>query len=221
MRKIIYIFIIFCFISACDVELQKQSDDTLKKQSVAKDKNKTEQTSELQEISKPQKQNNEQLSADTEGTKTITKADCSKVNTDDKTLLESQTFPFDFTPFKGSCFVTKHNSQYDDPPLGTEFSLYNEGNEIYKFDSRFNSNSATCFVEAVAFEDLNKDNLQDIIIVGKCGAKSGELIANEVFMNTGKGTFYTSPQTNDKLEEFTKIKDVSNFVKKNKDIFFK
>lgn len=221
MKNIVFIFLLFCLVNACNIESKKSADGTLKKQSVTKKKrNKTTPNSEINETSESQRPDQENLRTNSDKINNIEKAECLNVNTGDKSLLKSQTFPFDFDPFEGSCFVTAHDSEFNDPPIGSEISLYKDGKEIYKFESRFNPDSATCYVEAVAFEDLNGDNLQDIIVVGKCGAKSGELVANEVFMNTGEGTFYTNARSNDKLEAYTKIKDVSDFVKKNEDIFF-
>lgn len=150
--------------------------------------------------------------------KTPSKKDCENIDTGDNPVLKSQTFPIDFQPFEGSCFVTEHNPEYDDPPLGSEIYIYKNGKRIYQFSSRYNPDSATCWVEAVAFEDLNNDSLKDIIVAGKCGAKSGDVQGNEVFINDGKD-FYTSVGANDKLDEFSKIKDIANFVRNNQEIF--
>jgi hypothetical protein len=148
----------------------------------------------------------------------LAKKKCEAIDTGDNILLKSQTFPFDEKPFEGSCFVTEHNAEFDDPPIGSEISIYKDGKRVYRFDSRYNPDSATCYVKAVAFEDLNDDGLMDVIVSGECGAKSGDLIGNEVFINTGND-FYTSTEANDKLEVFTKIKDVADFVRKNKKTF--
>lgn len=148
----------------------------------------------------------------------LAKKKCEQIETGDNILLKSQTFPFDEKPFEGSCFVTEHNPEFDDPPIGSEISIYKDGKRVYRFDSRYNPDSATCYVTGVAFQDLNDDGLTDVIVAGKCGAKSGESIGNEVFINTGKD-FYTSTEANDKLEVFTKIKDIADFVRKNKEIF--
>ena len=149
-----------------------------------------------------------------------TKEECYAVDTGDKFLLKSQTFPIDFEPFRNSCFVTSHDPEYDDPPLGSEISVYTNGKRVYKFDSRYNPNAATCWVKAVSFQDVTDDRLVDVIVIGQCGAKSGPIQGNEVFINTGTA-FYTNVEANDSLEEFTTIKDVANFVRKNKKLFEK
>lgn len=143
---------------------------------------------------------------------------CLEVDTGDKFLLKPQTFPIDFKPFENSCFVTAYDPEYEDPPLGSEISIYKDGKKVYEFDSRYNPDAATCWVEAVSFEDLTDDGLIDVIVAGKCGAKSGPIQGNEVFINTGKA-FYSNIDANDKLEGFSKVKDIANFVRENKQLF--
>ncbi len=143
---------------------------------------------------------------------------CLDVNTGDRFLLKKQTFPINFKPFENSCFVTTYDPEYEDPPLGSEISIYKDGRQIYKFDSRYNPNAATCWVKSVGFEDVNADELTDIIVTGKCGAKSGDIQGNEVFINDGKG-FYTNVSANDKLENYKKIKDIADFARKNQQLF--
>jgi hypothetical protein len=152
--------------------------------------------------------------------KTVSKADCVKVDTGDKKLLEKQTFPIDFAPFEKSCFVTSYNPEYDYPPLEAEFAIYKDGKKVFDFPSQFNGVTFGCWVEAVAFEDLNGDNLKDVIVVGKCSAKSDDYNENTVYVNTGKA-FTTDENANYKISDFTKIKDVADYVRKNKQEFFK
>ena len=146
------------------------------------------------------------------------KAECLSADTGDKIPLKSQTFPIEFKPFRDSCFVTYHDADKNDPPIGSEIGIFKNGRKIYKFETRYHEDAATCWVEAVSFQDLNADELQDIIVVGKCGAKSGVIQGNEVFINTGEG-FYTSVTGNDKLENLKKIKDIAKFVKTNQTEF--
>jgi len=148
----------------------------------------------------------------------LSKAACLSVDTGAKVPLKSQTFPIDFEPFQNSCFVTVHDPEKADPPIGSEIAIYKNGQKIYKFDTRYHEDAATCWVEAVSFQDLNADKLTDIIVVGQCGAKSGPIQGNEVFINTGKA-FHTSVKANDKLEELDKIEDIAQFVKKNQTEF--
>ena len=114
--------------------------------------------------------------------------------------------------------MTIHDPENNDPPIGSEIAVYKNGRKIYKFDTRYHSDAATCWVEAVSFQDLNADQLTDIIVVGQCGAKSGPIQGNEVFINTGNA-FHTSVSANDKLEKLKKIKDIADFVKKNQTEF--
>ncbi len=147
------------------------------------------------------------------------KIDCSNIDTGDKTILKSQTFPIDFAPFKNSCFVTVHNPEYTDPPLDSEISIYRNGEEVFYFAGQFNGVTVGCWVDAVSFQDLNGDNLTDIIIVGKCSGKSGSYNENVVYVNTGT-TFMTDEDANYKLNGFQKTGEISDFVKRNKQLFF-
>lgn len=147
------------------------------------------------------------------------KAECLKTKVANKKIDEKQTFVFDFAPFRNSCFVTAHNPEYDNPPLDSEFAIYKDGKEVFKFPNQFNGVSAGCWVEAVAFEDLNEDNLTDIIVVGKCSAKTAPYYENMVYVNKGD-SFTTSEEANYTLEKFRKIKEINDFVKKNREQFF-
>jgi hypothetical protein len=153
-------------------------------------------------------------------TKTVSKSECTKIDTGDKSVLETQTFVVDFPPFEKSCFVTSHNPEYDAPPLESEFAIYTGGKKVFDFPSQFNGVTFGCWVEAVGFEDLNGDDLKDITVVGKCSAKSDDYNENMVYVNTGKA-FTTSEDANYKLSDFTKIKQINDYVRQNKQIFFK
>jgi hypothetical protein len=148
------------------------------------------------------------------------KSQCLNVKTGDKIVLAKQTFPIDFEPFRQSCFVTAHDPEYDDPPLDSEFSIYTDGKEVFKFPEQFNGTSSGCWVEGVAFQDLNADGLTDVIVAGMCGAKSGPYSENMVYANTGRG-FTTDPIANSKLQDLKRIKDIADFVKSNQKAFFK
>ncbi|HEY0427530.1 MAG TPA: hypothetical protein VGC76_06965 [Pyrinomonadaceae bacterium] len=165
----------------------------------------------------------EEKAADSTGKKeerAITKADCTKVDTGDKALLEKQTFPIDFAPFEKSCFVTSYNPEYDNPPLEAEFAIYTNGKKVFDFPGQFNGVTFGCWVEGVAFEDLNGDDLKDITIVGKCSAKAEPYNENMVYVNTGKA-FTTNEDANYKISDYTKIKEINDYVRQNKQIFFK
>ena len=149
--------------------------------------------------------------------KEAAKTDCTKIDTGDKKLLKKQTFPIDFPPFEGSCFVTVHEPDFTDPPLGSEYAIYKDGKKIFDFPEQLKG--ATCWVEAVAFEDLNGDKFKDIAIAGKCGAKMGDYNENRVYVNTGKA-FTTNSDANYELDDFSTIKQINDFVRKNQKLFF-
>lgn len=139
-----------------------------------------------------------------------------------KKLVAGQTFAFDFEPFRNSCFVSFGDSKQmldeKDLPRGTEFYIFRDGKQIYQFPSAFDEMSG-CWVEAVAFEDLNGDSSTDVVIAGKCLGAKDSYPTNAVYANTGDG-FTTDNDANSALENFTKIKDIADFARKNKDKFF-
>ena len=151
--------------------------------------------------------------------KTAAKADCLKIKVDGKKVDEKQTFAFDHEPFRGACFVTLHDPEFDDPALGSEFFIFRDGKEVFKFPKPFNGVTSGCWAEGVAFQDLNDDGLTDVIIAGMCSAKSAPYSENMVYVNKGK-EFATSEDANYTLEKFKTIKDIADFVKRNKEQFF-
>lgn len=150
----------------------------------------------------------------------VTKTDCLSVDTGDNEIVKAQTFPIDFAPFDNSCFVTANNPEFNDPPMESEFAIYKDGKKVFDFPSQFNGIEFGCRVEGVAFEDLNGDNLRDVAVVGKCSAKSAPYYENMIYVNTGKA-FTTDEDANYKLADFKKIKEITEFAKTNKIIFFK
>jgi hypothetical protein len=214
MRILISVFI-FCILclSAC----------TAGRKSASQTENSAAENSNIKssgEIKKSDKSKENASSAkDTASEKDSPKTDCSNIDTGDKMILKSQTFPVDFAPYKNSCFVTVHHPEYADPPLDSEISIYRNGEEVFYFPNQFNGVTVGCWVEAVSFQDLNGDNLTDIIVVGKCSGKSGSYNENVVYVNTGI-TFMTDENANYKLNDFQKIGEISDFVKRNKQLFF-
>jgi hypothetical protein len=146
------------------------------------------------------------------------KSDCLKNRRGDKVPDARQTFVMDFEPFRDACFITFHDAEYTNPPLGSEFHVYRDGKPVFEFPSQLNG--ATCWVEAVSFVDLNEDELKDIIVAGMCGAKAGAYSENIVYANTGDG-FRTNEDANYKLADFKRIKEIENFVRRNRQLFFK
>ncbi len=152
--------------------------------------------------------------------KSSAKTDCLNIKVAGKKIDAKQTFAFDYDPFRNACFVTVYDSETNDPPLNSEFFIYKDGKEVYKFPKHFNGVTIGCWAEGVAFQDLNEDGLTDVIIAGMCSAKTAPYSENMVYVNKGK-EFTTSEDANYRLENFKKIKDIADFVKRNKEQFFK
>jgi len=150
----------------------------------------------------------------------LSKKECENTNVGDNTLLKSQTFPLTFEPFKNTCFVTSHNPEFDDPPLESEIAIYKGDKKVFDFPNQFNGVTTGCWVEAVAFQDLNADGLTDIIVVGKCSAKTAPYNENMVYVNTGRA-FTTDETANYEVAEMKKAGDIADFVKRNQKLFFK
>ena len=150
------------------------------------------------------------------------KSACLTGKIDGKNLIPNQTFVFDYEPFAKSCFVTFANkedmSDDKDLPRGSTFYIFKDGKQVYQFDDAFDGQPA-CWVEAVGFEDLNDDKKTDVIIAGKCLAAKDSYAVNAVYVNTD-GKFKTDNTANQELENFTTIKQISDFVKKNQKKFF-
>lgn len=145
---------------------------------------------------------------------------CQELNVGEFKVFKKQTFAIDFEPFKGSCFVTSYDPEYgDDPPLESKIAIYKNGKTTFDFPSQFNGVSSGCWVDAVAFQDLNEDKRTDIIVVGKCSAKTAPYNENMVYVNIGK-EFTTREDANYNVAEMTTIKAIADFVKDNRDMFF-
>ncbi len=144
---------------------------------------------------------------------------CQEIDTGDSPILASQTFAINFEPFAGSCFVTTHNPEFDDPPLDSEFAIYRNDTKVFDFPSQFNGTTTGCWVVAVAFQDLNADSLIDVIVVGKCSAKTAPYYENMVYTNTGKA-FTTREDANTSISNLTNLGAIADHVKANREIFF-
>src|SRR5688572_3275790 len=152
---------------------------------------------------------------------------CYNVDTGPKALLKSQTFAIDFEPFRNSCFVTSHDPEYADPALDGELAIFKDGKRLKVFRGDFPVKTEDpvngepkvslppgCWVEAVAFQDVNADQLTDVIVAAKCGAKHGDYNENLVFLNDRK-FLVTNQDSNDLLTELKTIKDIVEYIKKN------
>src|SRR6476620_10177638 len=102
------------------------------------------------------------------------KLQCLETRTGGKfVVMKTQTFPIDFDPFPGSCFVTYYNREYPDPPMESHYSIFKGDKVAFDFPEQFNGATFGCWVDGVSFQDLNKDRLKDVIVIGKCSAKAG------------------------------------------------
>ena len=63
------------------------------------------------------------------------------------------------------------------------------------------------------------DKKTDVIIAGKCLAAKDSYSVNAVYANIGD-KFKTTSTANQLLENFTSVKKISDFVKKNQNNFF-
>jgi len=131
----------------------------------------------------------------------------------------SQTFAIDFEPFKGSCFVTSYNPEYGESHMETQYDIFTKGKKVFSFPGQFNGSKFGCWIDGVAFQDLNHDGLTDVVVVGKCAAKQTDYNENMVYINTGKA-FTTREDSNNQLGDFKTIKEISKFVDENQQIFF-
>ena len=152
---------------------------------------------------------------------------CYKIDTSPKALLKSQTFAIDFEPFRNSCFVTSHDPEFKDPALDAELAIYKDGKKVEVFRGDFPvtmghpvngepkvSLPPGCWVEAVAFQDVTSDQLTDVIVVAKCGAKHGDYNENMVFLNNSK-FLVTRQDSNYPLSDLKTIKEIVEYIKNN------
>lgn len=209
-RFIILVLILFS-ISACSVQVNQPNSNAATPKTENSNSTKTEPAKEVN--TNIANSNHQQPSE-----KTKDNSSCYNATRDDLMVDKKQTFPIDFKPFEGACFVTFHDPEFDNPPLGSQFFIYKDGKEIFEFPDQFGMGNTTCWVDAVAFEDLNGDQLKDIAIVGKCGAKSGSYNENMVYLNTGKD-FSTNAESNAEMMDFSKVSQIRDFVKKNPKMF--
>ena len=149
----------------------------------------------------------------------VAKAACMTTDVGKRAVQKSQTFFIDFEPFKRSCFVSTYNPEYGDIHMESQFDIYKAGKKIFSFPDQFNGSTFGCWVDGVAFQDLNHDGLTDVIVVGKCAAKAGDYNENMVYVNTGK-TFTTRADANEQLSGLKTIKEITDFVEGNQQIFF-
>ena len=145
---------------------------------------------------------------------------CQSIDPGEHKVYTKQTFAIDFEPFRNSCFVSTYDPEYgDNPPLQLEFAIYRNGKKVFDFPSQFNGVNFGCWIEAVSFQDLNADKRKDVAVIGKCSGKSDTYFENSVYINDGRG-FNTREDANTRLNEFGTARQVADFVKENKAMFF-
>lgn len=151
---------------------------------------------------------------------TVQNNSCNDLKRKGFALDKKQTFAIDFAPFEKSCFATFHDPEFTNSALGAQYFIYKNGREIFNFPEQFNGGNATCRVDAVSFEDVNKDQLKDVIVVGKCGAKSDDYNENMVYINTGKD-FKVNKDANMEMMDFSKMSEIQNYVREHQESFAK
>lgn len=148
--------------------------------------------------------------------------ECGQPKQAGKRFIKSQSFPFDFKPFEGGCFVTFGSVEdmldEKDLPRGSTFYIYKDGKQVFEFPDGFGGQPA-CWLAGVSFKDLNGDGLTDVIMAGACLAARDSYPVNAIYKNTGS-TFTTKEDANAELGELTSLKDIEAFAKKNLKMFF-
>jgi hypothetical protein len=149
-------------------------------------------------------------------------AACREQKLDGKVFIKSQTFPIDFKPYEGSCFVTfaEKEDMVDekDVPRGSTFYIYKDNKQLAELPDAFGGSTA-CWIEGVSFKDLNGDGLTDIVLAGSCLGAKASFPSNAVYVNTGS-EFQTDDEANSKLENLKSVKEIESFVKSNVKLFF-
>nr|WP_244310689.1 DUF4163 domain-containing protein [Paenibacillus ottowii] len=148
-----------------------------------------------------------------------------KLNTDQYEIEESQSFQTTFEGFGKVRFVSTQ-AKKDEIPKNYFFLLDDQERVVYSFPDMYGNEwwYADEGIEAVAFRDVNKDGLKDIIIIayyetgtGPDGAKPF-LIADIYFQKKNK-TFTTIPALDETLNDQghnQTIKDVIQYVSKQR-----
>ncbi|HQZ82921.1 MAG TPA: hypothetical protein PLR83_06850 [Pyrinomonadaceae bacterium] len=151
-----------------------------------------------------------------------TLAECYRSKVAGKVLVREQTFVFDHKPYEKSCFVTFANPDEmvdkTDVPRGSTFHIFTNGENMFEFPDAFNGQTA-CWVEALSFDDLNKDGQTDVIMSGRCLGAKDSYPTNAIFVNVGKG-FSTNEEANAELDDLENIQQIRTFVGKNLKRFF-
>ncbi|MDP1510422.1 DUF4163 domain-containing protein [Paenibacillus ottowii] len=148
-----------------------------------------------------------------------------KLNTDQYEIEESQSFQTTFEGFGKVRFVSTQ-AKKDEIPKNYFFLLDDQERVVYSFPDMYGNEwwYADEGIEAVAFRDVNKDGLKDIIIIayyetgtGPDGAKPFP-IADIYFQKKNK-TFTTIPALDEALNDQghnPTIKDVIQYVSKQR-----
>lgn len=205
-KFLIAVVVINILIAGCSYKSEPQNNSTVASSNIA--------VPEATKSFEPTAQNTN------ENTATSQNNSCADLKRKGFTLDKKQTFAIDFAPFEKSCFATFHDPEFTSPALGAQYFIYKNNQEAFNFPEQFNGGNATCWVDAVSFEDVNKDQLRDIIVVGKCGAKSDDYNENMVYINTGK-SFKINKEANMEMMDFSKISQIQNYVREHQENFAK
>lgn len=203
---LIVIHIIGIFIAGCSDNSENQQNSTIANSNIA--------VPETTQSIEPVAQNA------TENIEITQNTSCGELKKTGFALDKKQTFAVDFAPFEKSCFATFHDPEFTNPALGAQYFIYKNGREVFNFPEQFNGGNATCRVDAVSFEDVNGDKLKDIIVIGKCGAKSDDYNENMVYINTGKD-FKVNKDANIEMMDFSKVSQIQNYVREHQKSFAK
>lgn len=147
---------------------------------------------------------------------------CKGLKLPGKIFIANQSFPFDFEPFKGSCFATFGSKEdmldANDVPRGSTFYIFENGESVYELPDAFGGQSS-CWVDAISFKDLNNDGLMDVIMAGSCLGARDSYPSNAVFANNGRG-FTTNDDANGNLGNLKSAKAIEAYVTGHLNEFF-
>ena len=206
------------FISACNANLNSSNAQPKENKAITSGENKTVETAVNQNKVLVNGNSSETANKRTENVANSPLPDCKTAKMANMAIDKKQTFAFDFEPFKNSCFVTFSDTEFTDYPLGEKFFIFTNGKQVFEFPNQ--SEAAGNHIEAVAFEDLNGDKLTDVIVASSVGEKSGVNHFGQVYVNNGKA-FTTDEQANLQLDDLKSTKEIANFVRQHKQLFFK
>ena len=131
-------------------------------------------------------------------------------------VIENQCFSVKLENFGLVKFISglkRENSS----EIATFYLLDNNNNVLYKFPDYFgNSKGRFTEIKAVAFSDVNKDGLKDIIVIGNFTIAGKSDTISSIYLQKGK-IFGNNPSFDEKLNKSGSNKDIASIVKYAKD----